>query len=119
MDNIIPLRPLQQHISGESTIAGPIEAFVIRTSKIYFVTLMYPDHCGQFSAKGYIAFTDGESLGFGSQNYSYRTLETQCRDMARRVARIYQGVLEKGVVDAKGVFYRYSKRDENYCPDAS
>ena len=81
------------------------EAFLVRTEKIFYLASLYLDDKQCHQASGYTIFADGETWHFSMDGAKNPDVRQKCRNVGERIARIYNGELEKGSIDGYGRFW--------------
>ena len=82
--------------------AGIVEAFSVNTEKITYLALLYTDSQEHYQGTGFVIFSDGEKWHFFMDERDAPNIREKCRNMARRIARMYQGIIKYGIVNAYG-----------------
>lgn len=102
--NVIPLRPRKRWPAPPGD-HEPQAALVVRTDGIFFMVLLDRLAGSNARGRGHVTFADGHSIFFDTDTGEYSRIEEKCLVVARRIARIYRGTVEKGTIDRTGNFH--------------
>jgi hypothetical protein len=78
------------------------EAFFVHTEKITYLALLYIDSQQHYQSTGFVIFSDAEKWHFTMDERDEPNIREKCQAMAQRIARMYQGTMKYGIVDAYG-----------------
>jgi len=81
------------------------EAFLVRTEKIFYLASLYLDDKQCYQGSGYTIFADGETWYFSMDGANNPNVRQKCRNVGKRIARVYNGELERGSIDGYGRFW--------------
>jgi hypothetical protein len=92
---LIPFPSKLQRKNSDSSSAFDVETFSIKTEKIIFFCAIYMNDSGPTYCKGYIVFTDSNTLYFTKNSDSKSEVYNKCLTVAQRIARVYGGTLQR------------------------
>ncbi|MFO7839759.1 MAG: hypothetical protein R6X08_09705 [Desulfosalsimonadaceae bacterium] len=81
------------------------EAFLVSTEKIFYLAYLYLDDKQSCQGAGYTIFADGETWYFSMDGAEDPDVKEKCQNVGKRIARVYNGKLEKGSLDSYGRFW--------------
>ena len=104
--DIIPFETKNGRLTKHRRSNTKMEAFVVKTDKIFFFAVVYLNKKGRCLGNGYILFEDGNKWCFTSGNNGETDVRANCLRVGRRIARVFGGNLRQGTIDAHGRFVR-------------
>jgi hypothetical protein len=92
------------------------EAFYIQTEQIAYVAVLYTDENWHCYGNGYALFANGEKVRFTLDGNNDPNVRDKCIRVSRQLARMYEGTLHQGIIDAQGTFWPQEDSSEEAQP---
>jgi hypothetical protein len=92
------------------------EAFYIQTEQFAYVAVLYTDQNWQCYGNGYALFANGEKVHFTLDGNNDPNVREKCIRVSRQLARMYDGTLHQGIIDAQGTFWPQEGSSEEAHP---